>query len=75
MEEPILRKKFELYSVSSSPDVSTQTQLVSTCTHCSCAREPMCAISLVGNNLELHVANKRATSLLGNDEYRRILIL
>ena len=55
-------------------DVSTQTQLVSMCIHTLflCARELVCAISLGAHDLELHLANKRATSLPedGEPEYR-----
>ena len=61
-----------LPSVSSSPgsDVGTQTQLVSACTHSLFlhAREPVCEISLGAHGLELHFANKRATSLPGDGE-------
>ena len=61
-----------LYSVSLSPssDVSTQAQLVSACTHSLflCVLEPVCAISLSERDLELHFANKCATSLPGDDE-------
>ena len=61
-----------LYSVSLSygSDVSTQTQLLSVCTHSLflCARELVCAISLGAHDLALHLANKRATSLPEDSE-------
>ena len=54
-------------------DVTTQTQLLSVCTHSLFlhAREPVCAISL-GTDLALHLANKRTTSLPedSDTEYR-----
>ena len=61
-----------LYSVSLSPgsDVSTQVQLVSMCTLSLFLwdPEPVCAISLGASDLELRFANKRTTSLPGDDE-------
>ena len=44
--------------------ISTQTQLVSVCTHSLflCGGEPACAMSLGAGNLALRLANKRATS-------------
>ena len=55
-----------LYSVSSpGSDVGMQTQLLSVCIHSLflCA----CEISLGARDLELPFANKRATSLAGDD--------
>ena len=62
----VIHKVVVLYSVSPSPgsDVSTQAQIVSTCTHSLflCAREPVCAVSLSAPELELRFANKRTLS-------------
>ena len=61
-----------LYSVSPSPgsDVSMQMQLASTCTHSLFlhAYKPLCAIPLAAHDLELRLANKRATSQPGDGE-------
>ena len=66
-------------SLSSGSDVSTQTQLLSACTHSLFlrAREPVCAISLGARDLALRWANKRTMSLPedGEPEYRRYVLV
>ena len=68
--------RISLYSCSPSPgsDVSTETQLLSECTHSLFlrAREPVCAVSLGARDLALHLANTELTPLPedGEQEYR-----
>ena len=63
-------------SLSSGSDVSTQTQLLSVCTHSLFvrAREPVCDTSLGARDLALRLANKRTTSLPENSDtkYRAV---
>ena len=60
-------KQLSLYSVSSSPgsDVSTQMQFL-------CAREAVRTNSLGARDLDMHLANKYATSLPGDCETERV---